>query len=91
MDVNVVFVLEGRAPELKYKTIAARNALQFKGAKPKTDGVKTGKDRSRFNHTLKLCQDMLNLMGIACVKGEGEAEALCAHLNESGVFVWVLS
>jgi flap endonuclease GEN len=85
MDVHVVFVLEGRAPELKYKTIAARNAVQFKGAKPKTDTVKVGKDRSRFNHTLKQCEEMLKLMGIACVKGEGEAEALCAYLNEDGV------
>ncbi|XP_044261035.1 flap endonuclease GEN [Tribolium madens] len=89
MDVNVVFVLEGHAPELKYKTIAARNALQFKGAKPKTE-VKT-KDRSRFNFTLKRCEEMLNLLGIACVKGEGEAEALCAHLNEAGLIDGIIS
>nr|CAI5827258.1 unnamed protein product [Callosobruchus analis] len=48
MEVTPVFVLEGKAPELKYDTIATRNVVQFKGAKPKTDGVKTGKDRSRF-------------------------------------------
>lgn len=47
MDVQPVFVLEGKAPELKYDTITARNAAQFKGAKPKTDGVKTGKGRTR--------------------------------------------
>ncbi|KAL3272004.1 hypothetical protein HHI36_022472 [Cryptolaemus montrouzieri] len=49
MEVYPIFVLEGKAPELKYDTIAARNAIQFKGAKPKTDGVKTGKDRTRFH------------------------------------------
>ncbi|CAH0549653.1 unnamed protein product [Brassicogethes aeneus] len=30
MEVYPVFVLEGKAPELKYETIAARNAIQFK-------------------------------------------------------------
>ncbi|XP_050501877.1 flap endonuclease GEN isoform X1 [Diabrotica virgifera virgifera] len=85
LDVNPVFILEGRAPELKYDTIAARNALQFKGAKPKTDGVKTGKDRSRFNFVLKRCEEMLGLMGISCLKGKGEAESLCAYLNDEGL------
>lgn len=47
MGVSPVFVLEGKAPELKYDTISARNAIQFKGAKPKTAGIKTGKDRTR--------------------------------------------
>lgn len=85
MNVQPVFVLEGRAPELKYDTIAERNAIQFKGARPKTAGVKTGKDRSRFHFVLKQCEEMLNLMGLACVRGKGEAEALCAYLNEDGV------
>lgn len=85
MEVNPVFVLEGKAPELKYDTITARNALQFKGAKPKTDSVKTGKDRSRFNHVLKRCEEMLGYMGISCIKGKGEAESLCAYLNDEGV------
>ncbi|XP_060533504.1 flap endonuclease GEN [Cylas formicarius] len=85
MDVSPVFVLEGKAPELKYDTIAARNAIQFKGAKPKTDGVKTGKDRSRFHFVLKQCEQMLKLLGVACIKGNGEAESLCAYLNEDGL------
>lgn len=53
MEVIPVFVLEGKAPELKYDTIAARNEIQFKGAKPKTDKTKTGKDRTRFHFILK--------------------------------------
>lgn len=78
-------MLEGAAPELKYDTIAGRNAVQFRGARPKTDGVRTGKDRSRFQFVLKRCEEMLGLMGLACVTGKGEAEALCAYLNEDGV------
>lgn len=85
MDVTPVFVLEGKAPELKYGTISARNAIQFKGAKPKTDKVKTGKDRTRFHYILKSCEEMLNYMGIACIKGQGEAESMCAYLNDEGV------
>lgn len=85
MNVRPVFVLEGRAPELKYDTIAERNAIQFKGSRPKTDAVKTGKDRSRFHFVLKQCEEMLKLLGLACVRGEGEAESLCAYLNEDGV------
>ncbi|CAG9861054.1 unnamed protein product [Phyllotreta striolata] len=85
MGVDLVFVLEGKAPELKYKTIAARNALQFKGAKPKATNSKPGKDRTRFNHVLKSCEKMLNYMGLSCIKGEGEAECLCAYLNKEGL------
>lgn len=85
MDVYPIFVLEGKAPELKYDTIAARNEIQFRGARPKKDGVKTGKDRSRFHFVLRQCEEMLSLMGVACIKGKGEAESMCAYLNEEGV------
>lgn len=85
MDVTPVFVLEGKAPELKYDTIAARNAIQFKGAKPKNKSVKTGKDRTRFHHILRNCAEMLGYLGITCIKGEGEAESMCAYLNDEGV------
>lgn len=36
-DVNPIFVLEGDAPELKQDVMAARNAIQFRGAAPKGD------------------------------------------------------
>ncbi|XP_018564614.1 flap endonuclease GEN [Anoplophora glabripennis] len=91
MEVNPVFVLEGKAPELKYQTIAARNDIQFKGAKPKTGGVKTGKDRTRFHFVLKQCEEMLNYMGLVCIKGKGEAESLCAYLNVEGLVDGIIS
>jgi hypothetical protein len=31
------------------------------------------------------CEDLLTIMGVSCVKSFGEAEALCAQLNEDGV------
>lgn len=85
MEVYPIFVLEGKAPELKYDTISARNAIQFKGAKPKTDGVKTGKGRTRFHFVLKQCAEMLGYMGLVCLTGKGEAESFCAYLNGEGV------
>ncbi|KAF5280105.1 hypothetical protein FQA39_LY18139 [Lamprigera yunnana] len=84
MEVTPIFVLEGKAPEMKYNTIAARNLVQFKGARPKSNASKTKvKDRSQFNVVLRCCEEMLHYMGITCVKGIGEAESLCAYLNEN--------
>lgn len=84
-EVNPVFVLEGKTPTLKYKTIAARNAIQFKGAKPRAPGSSLEKGRTRFNHVLKQCEEMLKIMGLTCITGKGEAEAMCAYLNEAGL------
>ncbi|KAB0790873.1 hypothetical protein PPYR_14960 [Photinus pyralis] len=86
MQVSPIFVLEGKPPELKHDTIAARNATQFKGAKPRSDGAKNkSKDRARFRGVLNCCEEMLRYMGVACVKGKGEAESLCAYLNMNGL------
>lgn len=101
-----MFVLEGVAPKLKSQVIAKRNELQFRGARPKdkdkdkdavgpTQAVaKSDKGRTRFNHVLKQCENLLLSMGIQCVQGPGEAEAYCAFLNKHGVssvayFTWL--
>lgn len=55
-DINPIFVLEGDAPELKRDVMAARNAIQFKGAAPKSDkacGRKPDVGRKRFKGVLK--------------------------------------
>lgn len=90
--VKPIFVLEGKAPQLKTDVMKKRNDLQFRGVKPKpsksSDSTKTTHtktDRSRFNCVLKKCEEMLRIMGIKCVKAPGEAEAYCAYLNEIGV------
>ncbi|XP_066595635.1 flap endonuclease GEN [Prorops nasuta] len=77
-----VFVLEGDAPTLKHKTIAKRNELRYNGKEKKAP--RKG-NRSNFNRLLSECQKMLKLMGISCVQGNGEAEAMCAYLNEDGL------
>ncbi|KAJ8683429.1 hypothetical protein QAD02_019221 [Eretmocerus hayati] len=80
-DIFPIFVLEGTAPDLKHKTIAKRNEIRHGGGEKKTK--KPG--RSRFNYILRECEEMLKCMGVACIKGEGEAEAMCAYLNEDGL------
>ncbi|KZC08906.1 PREDICTED: flap endonuclease GEN-like [Dufourea novaeangliae] len=76
-----VFVLEGKAPTIKYNTIAKRNDVR-NGFQQRTSHKGT---RSQFNRILKECKEMLIFMGLACVQGHGEAEAMCAYLNEDGL------
>ena len=77
-----MFVLEGKAPELKHKEMARRNDLR-RGNEERKTNRNTG--RNQFNRILKECETMLELMGLKCVKGYGEAEAMCAYLNKDGV------
>lgn len=80
--ISPVFVLEGKAPSLKHKTIARRNDVRNKFQERKT--AKKG-GRTQFNRVLNECRELLKCMGIACVQSHSEAEAMCAYLNEDGV------
>ncbi|XP_046141266.1 flap endonuclease GEN [Osmia bicornis bicornis] len=81
-DILPVFVLEGKAPDLKHNTIAKRNDNR-NGARERKTSRKEG--RPQFNRILKECKELLNYMGLKCVQGHGEAEAMCAYLNEDGL------
>ena len=85
--ISPVFVLEGKAPILKHNTIAKRNDVRSGLRERKTAHMK---GRTQFNKILKECKEMLQLMGLACVQGHGEAEAMCAYLNEDGVILYIL-
>lgn len=56
-DINPIFVLEGDAPDLKRDVMAARNAIQFRGAAPRSDAAVKNKRpdvaRKRFRNVLK--------------------------------------
>ncbi|KAK1136512.1 hypothetical protein K0M31_001062 [Melipona bicolor] len=84
--ISPVFVLEGKAPTLKHNTIAKRNNVRS-GFRERKTADKKG--RTHFNRILKECKEMLQLMGLACVQGHGEAEAMCAYLNEDGVIYFL--
>ncbi|XP_026764432.2 flap endonuclease GEN [Galleria mellonella] len=93
-DINPIFVLEGDAPELKRDVMAARNAVQFRGAAPRNDNALNKRPdvaRKKFKSILKECEVLLNCMGVQCIKGRGEAEATCAQLNAQGLVDAVVS
>lgn len=100
--ITPIFVLEGVAPKLKSAVIAKRNEIQFRGVEPRKQSPLTDaqnskkppvqdKGRTRFNHVLKECENLLKSMGIECVQGPGEAEAYCAFLNKIGQVDGVIS
>uniref|UniRef100_UPI00398E9278 flap endonuclease GEN homolog 1 n=1 Tax=Pristiophorus japonicus TaxID=55135 RepID=UPI00398E9278 len=83
MDVRLVFVAEGNAPKLKAGTMSKRNeARHGVPRKPGSCTVRTG--RSYFKSVLKECCELLDCLGIPWVRAAGEAEAMCAYLNENG-------
>ena len=86
-EISPVFVLEGTAPTLKHKTIARRNEIR-NGPPEKKTNKKGG--RNHFNRILKECEEMLGYMGISCVRGHGEAEAMCAYLNAEKVICLII-
>ncbi|XP_014360224.2 flap endonuclease GEN [Papilio machaon] len=92
-DIKPIFVLEGDAPELKRDVMAARNAVQFRGAPSQSSKTSDKPDvaRRRFRGVLKECESLLKSMGVKCIKGSGEAEATCAQLNAQGVVHAVVS
>lgn len=85
-EISPVFVLEGKAPTLKHKTIARRNDVRSGFQKRKT--TKKG-ERTQFNRVLNECRELLRCMGIACIQSHGEAEAMCAYLDEDGVRLYI--
>lgn len=83
MDVRLIFVTEGAAPKLKADTMSKRNEIRRGGSrKPGSCIVRTG--RSHFKSVLKECCEFLDYLGNPWVCAAGEAEAMCAYLNENG-------
>ncbi|XP_077288013.1 XPG-like endonuclease [Arctopsyche grandis] len=89
--ITPIFVLEGEAPKLKQNTMANRNLIQFQNHPNAKRLRKPCTKRTRFKSVLTQCEKLLNSMGLECVRGFGEAEAMCAHLNATGVVSAVIS
>ncbi|CAH3147543.1 unnamed protein product, partial [Porites evermanni] len=86
LGVKLVFVVDGKPPELKWKAITkrvqARNGgRNWKSKNTQTSGSGARVGRSHFDFWVKECCTLLNLLGIPCIKSAGEAEALCAWLD----------
>ncbi|XP_060587477.1 flap endonuclease GEN homolog 1-like [Ruditapes philippinarum] len=74
--VELVFVTDGRAPDIKQQALLKRQQNQF-GSSSNT--VNT--DRPYLRNAVSQCVEMLEYLGLSCVESSGEAEALCAELN----------
>ncbi|XP_045174861.2 uncharacterized protein LOC123536104 [Mercenaria mercenaria] len=87
LGVKLVFVIEGSAPELKWDTMIKRQQSRFPGRQGKQPPQRpAGKQtRRNFNSWLKECCELLEILGIPYIQSKGEAEALCALLNASGL------
>lgn len=78
--IQPVFVTDGVAPELKWETIANHlQARQGKTAK-KTFTCRQA-NRNHFRSVVRECCELLDCMGVQYIESDGEAEAMCAHLN----------
>ncbi|XP_044168685.1 flap endonuclease GEN homolog 1-like isoform X3 [Acropora millepora] len=81
--VKLVFVMDGRPPELKLEAIRKRNEIQTGGGKIFGSGSAIARriEGSEFSKCVNECCNLLKLLGVPCIRSEGEAETLCAFLN----------
>ncbi|KAG1667834.1 Flap endonuclease GEN 1 [Nymphon striatum] len=85
-QVNLIFILEGTVPKLKYEVFDERIVRNSTNTENKESGSSVEiPRRSQFNAILRECEQMLTLLGCHCIKGAGEAEALCALLDLHGL------
>ncbi|XP_069742480.1 flap endonuclease GEN homolog 1 isoform X2 [Narcine bancroftii] len=82
MDVRLIFVVEGTAPKLKAETMSKRNEIRYGGCIKQ--GTCIWRGRSHFKSVLKECCELLDYLGNPWICAAGEAEAMCAYLNENG-------
>ncbi|XP_027006756.2 flap endonuclease GEN homolog 1 [Tachysurus fulvidraco] len=87
MGIKLVFVMEGEAPKIKAETMSKRTGLAFRGRKKNKSVQKptTNTSRGRFKAVLRECAEMLDYLGIPWVTAAGEAEAMCAFMDEQGL------
>lgn len=96
-NITPIFLTEGETPELKFDVIAKRNENQFMGARPRatqptqSQAARNPKGRTRFNHILKQCEELIGCLGMQSIQPPGEAEAYGAFLNAIGVGALLLS
>lgn len=79
--IEPIYVLEGKAPELKAQVMAKRKEARF-GA---SQSISKDNTRSRYKFIQKECTEFLNCLGVSTVESSGEAEAACAALNQQGI------
>jgi flap endonuclease-1 len=92
--VRLIFVFDGKPPELKSETLEARRQyrakarLEWEEAVGRHDYSTAWSKAVRMNSLTKAMQEdakgLLNLLGIPCVQAPQEAEAQAAHMARKG-------
>lgn len=85
-----MYVLEGKAPELKAQTMKKRREAQQSQKRAHSENETTTKQvvdtsRSRYNYIQKECRELMDALGVTTITSYGEAEAGCATLNQLGI------
>ncbi|XP_068689006.1 flap endonuclease GEN homolog 1-like [Montipora foliosa] len=79
--VKLVFVLDGKPPELKWEAMKRRIEATRGGPSRNNSAENLRIEGSYFAECVRECCTLLELLGVPCLRSEGEAEALCALLN----------
>lgn len=85
--IDPIYILEGKAPELKAQVMQKRREARFGSNQPATSESATSKStgRSRYKYIQQECTELLTALGVVTITSMGEAEAACAGLNHQGV------
>jgi flap endonuclease-1 len=94
LGIRLVYVFDGKPPELKKKTIEERRAVREQAAKEWKTAVDAGDMKralSMASRSTRLESDMiaeakllLDAMGVPCVDAPGEGEAQMSHMVRKG-------
>lgn len=92
--IDPVYVLEGKAPELKAQVMKKRREARFRenqassgecaGTSLQTVTQSNSTGRSKYQYIQKECTELLHALGVVTITSKGEAEAACAGLNHQG-------
>ncbi|KAG8226242.1 hypothetical protein J437_LFUL006344 [Ladona fulva] len=80
--IRPVFVLEGKAPEIKQNEMRRRIQNVWNGVE---NNSRVKDTRPRFNSLIQQCCRLLEALGVCYIQSPGEGEATCAHLNAAGL------
>ena len=80
--IDPIYILEGKAPELKAQVMKKRREAKFGPTCGSATNNSTG--RSRYKYVQQECTELLSALGVVTITSIGEAEAACAGLNLQG-------
>ena len=93
-----IFVFDGKAPEIKAKTLNHRNQIKNKALKNLKNDISDEEKTKMLKRSLRIseeqmieCQEILSLLGIPYIISQGEADPQCAYLVKEGIADSVIS